>query len=91
MTKQYCVRTYEENYSGFQNNPCMRENCELLNDYLADGWKVVMVTPKPRYNEYIIEKEVKDKEIEKMTRKQALLFALGMFSILIIEIIYFCL
>lgn len=65
MTKQHCVRTYEENYSGFQNNPCTKANCELLNDYLADGWKVVMVTPKPRYNEYIIEKEVKDKEIEK--------------------------
>ena len=29
------------------------------------AWKVVMVTPKSNYNEYIIEKEIKDKEIEK--------------------------
>lgn len=65
MTKQLCVRTYEENYSGFQNNPCAKANCEALNSYLKEGWKIVMVTPKPRYNEYIIEKEVKDKEIEK--------------------------
>ena len=31
-----------------------------LNDCLNDGWKVVMVTPKPDYNEYIIEKEVEN-------------------------------
>ena len=49
MTKQLCVRTYED-YS----------TCETLNSYLDDGWKVVMVTPKPKYNEYIIEKEEKD-------------------------------
>lgn len=62
MTKQYCVRTYEVNYSGFQNNPCGKVNCEFLNSYLEKGWKVVMVTPKPKYNEYIIEKEIKDNE-----------------------------
>jgi hypothetical protein len=65
MIKQYCVRTYEENFVGFQNNPCGKVNCEVLNSYLEKGWKVVMVTPKPKYNEYIIEKEIKDKEVEK--------------------------
>ena len=65
MTKQKCVRTYEVNYSGFQMNPCAKENCESLNSYLENGWKVVIVTPKSDYNEYIIEKEIKDKEIEK--------------------------
>lgn len=53
MTKQYCVRTCEAKF----NDPYGKENCEVLNSYLKDGWKVVMVTPKPRYNEYIIEKE----------------------------------
>jgi hypothetical protein len=62
MTKQYCVRTYEENYSDFQNNPCAKVNCEVLNSYLKKGWKVVRVTPKPKYNEYIIEKEINDKK-----------------------------
>ena len=65
MTKQKCVRTYEVNYSCYQQNPCAKENCEVLNSYLENGWKVVMVTPKSNYNEYIIEKEIKDKEIEK--------------------------
>jgi len=65
MIKQYCVRTYEENYCGYQNNPCGKVNCEFLNSYLEEGWKVVMVTPKPKYNEYIIEKEIKDSEVEK--------------------------
>ena len=64
MTKQHCVRTYEENYSGFQNNPCAKANCETLNSYLNEGWKVVMVTPKSNYNEYIIEKEVEGSEVE---------------------------
>lgn len=64
MIKQYCVRTYEENYSGFQNNPCGKANCDVLNSYLEKGWKVVMVTPKPRYNEYIVEKEIEDKKVE---------------------------
>lgn len=36
MTKQYCVRTYEENYSDFQNNPCGKVNCEILNSYLKN-------------------------------------------------------
>ena len=60
MTKQCCVRTYEVNYSGYRNNPCGKENCELLNSYLENGWKVIVVTPKSNYNEYIIEKEIKD-------------------------------
>lgn len=57
MKEQYCVRTYETNFSDFQNNPCGKLNCEVLNSYLDKGWKVVMVTPKPGYNEYIIERE----------------------------------
>ena len=64
MIKQKCVRTYEVNYSGFQNNPCGQVNCEFLNSYLDNGWKVVMVTPKSNYNEYIIEKEIKDSEVK---------------------------
>ena len=63
MIKQYCVRTYEINYSGY-SNPCAKVNCETLNSYLNEGWKVVVVTPKSNYNEYIIEKEVKDSEVE---------------------------
>ena len=62
MIKQYCVRTYEENYSGFQNNPCAKVNCEVLNSFLNKGRKVVVVTPKSNYNEYIIEKEIKGGE-----------------------------
>lgn len=62
MIKQHCVRTYEVNYSGVYRNPCATENCETLNSFLEDGWKVVMVTPKSNYNEYIIEKEIKDNQ-----------------------------
>lgn len=62
MIKQKCIRTYETNYSGFNNKPCAKANCDVLNSYLDGGWKVILVTPKPKYNEYIIEKEVKDKE-----------------------------
>lgn len=58
MTEQHCVRTYEDNYCCYQSNPCAEVNCEELNLYLKKGWKVVLVTPKPKYNEYIIEKEV---------------------------------
>ena len=65
MKEQRCVRTYEVNYSGYQMNPCAEVNCQNLNSYLKCGWKVVMITPKSNYNEYIIEKEIKDKEIEK--------------------------
>jgi hypothetical protein len=35
-----------------------------LNSALKEGWKVVMVTPKPEYNEYILEKEFADKHAE---------------------------
>ena len=62
MIKQYCVRTYEANYSGYNHNPCMKVNCEVLNSYLDEGGKVGMVTPKSNSNEYIIEKEVEDSE-----------------------------
>lgn len=46
MIKQYCVRTYEINYSGYSGNPCAKANCETLNSYLNEGWKVIVVTPK---------------------------------------------
>ena len=64
MKKQVCVRTYETNYSGYANNPCADGNCGTLNDFLKKGWTVVMVTPKPHYNEYIIEKEYADSKEE---------------------------
>lgn len=37
MKIQKCVRTYEEAYSGYQNNPCDAVNCEYLNSYLEKG------------------------------------------------------
>ena len=64
MIKQYCVRTYEVDYHGYQSNPCGAVNCEVLNSYLKNGWRVVMVTPKSNYNEYIVEKEVEDSKKE---------------------------
>lgn len=59
MIKQKCVRTYEMNFSGCIN-PSAASNCKQLNSFLEEGWKVVMVTPKSNYNEYIIEKEIKE-------------------------------
>ena len=56
MIKQHCVRTYDINYSGNSD--------KTLNSFLEEGWKVIMVTPKSNYNEYIIEKEVEDSEAE---------------------------
>lgn len=53
MKEQRCVRTYEIEYT----DPCNKSNYEELNKYLDWGWKVVMVTSKPGYNEYIIERE----------------------------------
>ena len=64
MIKQYCVRTYEEKYSGYSHNPCGKINCDVLNSYLDKGWKVVMVTPKSNYNEYIIEKDIEESEVD---------------------------
>ena len=58
MVKQKCVRTYELYYG--KNNYATKDNCKELNDCLNEGWKVVMATPKPDYNEYIIEKEVEN-------------------------------
>lgn len=58
MVKQKCVRTYEL-YCG-KSNYATEDNCKELNDFLNEGWKVVMVTPKSDYNEYIIEKEVEN-------------------------------
>lgn len=58
MIKQFCVRTYDENAYGYKQS---KDNCKELNSALEAGWKVVMVTPKPEYNEYIIEKEFADK------------------------------
>ena len=61
MVNQKCVRTYEMNYSGYNNNPCATVNCEYLNSLLEKGWKVVMVTPKSNYNENKNENEEKEK------------------------------
>lgn len=58
MTEQKCVRTYEINHTGYDDNPCSKENCAELNICLKEGWKIIMVTPKERYNEYIIEREI---------------------------------
>lgn len=62
MIKQKCIRTYEKHYGTYPDNPCAEVNCKTLNSYLKAGWKVVMVTPKSNYNEYIIEKEIKEGE-----------------------------
>lgn len=58
MKEQYCVRTYDINDNEVQNNNNEKSNYEVLNSYLDRGWKVVMVTPKPGYNEYIIERDI---------------------------------
>lgn len=58
MTEQFCVRTYDINDNEVQNSNSEKSNYEVLNSYLDRGWKVVMVTPKPGYNEYIIEREI---------------------------------
>ena len=51
MTEQCCVRTYEVEPID------SKSNYEELNKYLDWGWKVVTVTSKPGYNEYILERE----------------------------------
>lgn len=61
MIKQRCVRTYDMDAFG---HLWTKDNCEELNSALEAGWKVVMVTPKPEYNEYILEKEFADKHAE---------------------------
>ena len=58
MKEQYCVRTYDIYNNEVQNNNSEKSNYEVLNSYLDKGWEVVMVTPKPGYNEYIIEREI---------------------------------
>ena len=58
MKEQYCVRTYDIDNNEVQNNNSEKSNYEVLNSYLDKGWEVVMVTPKPGYNEYIIEREI---------------------------------
>ena len=64
MTEQKSVRTYEVNYSGYNNNPCSEVNCAELNSYLECGWNVITVTSKERYNEYIIEREIDNSRME---------------------------
>ncbi len=61
MTEQKCVRTYDKNE--FSNNET-RECCEELNPYLEYGWKVVFITAKADYIEYIIEREVDNSRME---------------------------
>ena len=57
MKEQYCVRTYDIDNNEVQNNSD-KSSHDVLNSYLDRGWKVVMVTPKPGYNEYIIERDI---------------------------------
>lgn len=73
MSEQICLRTYEVNYCRYDGNPCAEVNCKSLNSYLQKGWKVVMVTPKSNYNEYIVEKQTTN-NIDKSKRlmKEAL-------------------
>ena len=58
MKEQRCVRTYDIDNNEVQNNNSEKSNYEVLNSYLDKGWEVVIVTPKPGYNEYIIEREI---------------------------------
>lgn len=60
MTKQKCVRTYDSVRSTHDTSYC----CTELSEYLNDGWKVVFVTPRTDYTEYIIEREVDDSRME---------------------------
>ena len=61
MTEQKCVRTYDKNE--FSNNET-RVCCKELNPYLEKGWKVVFITSKVDYIEYIIEREVDNSRME---------------------------
>lgn len=61
MIKQFCLRTYDTNTYGYFES---KYNCDELNSALKEGWKVVMVTPKLGYNEYILEKKFADKHAE---------------------------
>ena len=54
--KDVCIKCCRE--LKVQNNNNEKSNYEVLNSYLDRGWEVVMVTPKPGYNEYIIEREI---------------------------------
>ena len=58
MKEQRCVRTYDIDNNEVQNNNSEKSNYEVLNSYLDKGWEVVIVKPKPGYNEYIIEREI---------------------------------
>lgn len=57
MKEQLCVRTYDIDNNEVQNNNSDKSSHDVLNSYLIRGWKVVIVTSKPGYNEYIIERE----------------------------------
>ena len=55
MTEQKCVRTYDN----IDYNSCVESICSKeLNSLLERGWKVVFITPRPTYTEYIIEREI---------------------------------
>lgn len=43
MTEQKCVRTYEMNHIGYEDNPCSKENCAELKDKLNNLSKVAEV------------------------------------------------
>jgi hypothetical protein len=63
MTEQKCVRTYDTNEFGINET---RVCCEELTPYLEEGWRVVFITPKATYIEYIIEREVDNGKMERM-------------------------
>jgi len=54
MTEQKCVRTYDVARGTHETSFC----CTELSEYLEHGWKVIFVTPRLDYTEYIIEREV---------------------------------
>lgn len=56
MIEQRCCRTYDVAKGGNSTDDC----CVEVNSRLDHGWRVVCVTPKADYTEYIIEKEVDD-------------------------------
>lgn len=60
MTEQKCVRTYDHTNGLNSTTHC----CTELNSRLERGWKVVFVTSRANYTEYIIEREVYNSRTE---------------------------
>lgn len=58
--QQKCVRTYDRAAGTCSTSYC----CTELSEYLKYGWKVVFVTPRTDYTEYIIEREVDNSRLD---------------------------